>query len=157
MYQLKGWTWLALAILLALITLAIGTGPEGSGVKVNIQLGGIVFQPGEITKYLLLVFLAAFFASTGDQLRELSDVRWRIYISYAVFAGIAAIMGLYLVMGDMGPAMVVCFTFLFFYSIARGNLLLTILSAVGYCILLVFLPGWMATVIAFTGVIVALV
>jgi cell division protein FtsW (lipid II flippase)/cell division protein FtsI/penicillin-binding protein 2 len=155
-YQLKGWTWLALALLLALLTLVVGTGPEGSGVKVNIQFGGIVFQPGEITKYLLLVFLAAFFASTGDQLRDLSDIRWRIYVSYGVFAGIAVIMALYLVMGDMGPAMVVCFTFLFFYSIARGNLLFTMLAAVGYCILLLFLPGWMATLIAFIAVVTGL-
>ncbi|MEO5680994.1 MAG: FtsW/RodA/SpoVE family cell cycle protein [Chitinophagaceae bacterium] len=151
-YQLKGWSWLALAIGLALLTAFIGTGPEGSGVKVNIQLGGLVFQPGEITKYLLLIFLAAFFAANGDQIRQLSDTRWRLFISWGVFAGIGTILALYLLMGDMGPAMVVCFTFLFFYSIARGNLLFTIAAAAGYCILLWQLPGWMATAIAFTGV-----
>lgn len=155
-YQLKGWTWLALAIGLALLTSFIGRGPEGSGVKVNIQLGGLVFQPGEITKYFLLIFLAAFFASTGDQLRQLSDIRWRFYISAGVFAGIGGILALYLFMGDMGPAMVVCFTFLFFYSIARGNLLFTITAAVGYCLLLWLLPGWMASAIAFTGVLIGL-
>jgi cell division protein FtsW (lipid II flippase)/cell division protein FtsI/penicillin-binding protein 2 len=155
-YQLKGWTWLALAILLALLTVFIGTGPEGSGVKVNIQLGGIVFQPGEITKYLLLIFLAAFFAANGDQIRNLSDIRWRFYINWGVFAGIGIILALYLIMGDMGPAMVVCFTFLFFYSIARGNLLFTVLAAVSYCLLLSVLPGWMATVIVFTVVLIGL-
>ncbi|HTE11708.1 MAG TPA: FtsW/RodA/SpoVE family cell cycle protein, partial [Chitinophagaceae bacterium] len=155
-YQLKGWTWLALAIGLALITVFIGTGPEGSGVKVNLQLGGIIFQPGEITKYLLLVFLAAFFAANGDQIRNLSDTRWRFYTSWGVFAGIGTILTLYLIMGDMGPAMVVCFTFLFFYSIARGNLLFTILAAVVYCLLLSLLPGWMATAIVFTAVLIGL-
>lgn len=155
-YQLKGWTWLTLAILLALLTVFIGTGPEGSGVKVNIQLGGIVFQPGEITKYLLLIFLAAFFAANGDQIRNLSDIRWRFYINWSVFAGIGTLLALYLIMGDMGPAMVVCFTFLFFYSIARGNLLFTIAAALSYCILLSLLPGWMATAIVFTGVLVGL-
>lgn len=155
-YQLKGWTWLALAILLALTTALIGTGPEGSGVKVNIQLGGFVFQPGEITKYLLLFFLAAFFAANGDAIRNLSDIRSRFYINWGVFAGIGTILSLYLLMGDMGPAMVVCFTFLFFYSIARGNLLFTILAAAIYCLLLWRLPGWMATVIAVTGVMIVL-
>ena len=155
-YQLKGWTWLALAILLALLTVCIGTGPEGSGVKVNLQLGGIIFQPGEITKYLLLIFLAAFFAANGDQIRNFSDIRWRFYINWGVFAGIATVMALYLIMGDMGPAMVVCFTFLFFYSIANGNLLFTIIAALAYCILLSLLPGWMATAIAFTGVLIGL-
>ena len=152
-YQLKGWTWLTLAILLALLTAFIGTGPEGSGVKVNIQLGGLSFQPGEITKYLLLFFLAAFFAANGERLRQLSDIRWRFYTSLGVFAGIGTILALYLFMGDMGPAMVVCFTFLFFYSIARGNLLITILSATLYCLLLWRLPGWMATLIAFSAVV----
>ncbi|MEO5595249.1 MAG: FtsW/RodA/SpoVE family cell cycle protein [Chitinophagaceae bacterium] len=155
-YQLKGWTWLALAILLAVLTVFIGTGPEGSGVKVNIQLGGIIFQPGEITKYLLLIFLAAFFAANGDQIRNASDIRWRFYINWGVFAGIGSILALYLIMGDMGPAMVVCFTFLFFYSIARGNLLFTILAALSYCLLLIILPGWMATIIVFTGVMIGL-
>ena len=155
-YQLKGWTWLAMAIGLALLTVFIGTGPEGSGVKVNIQLGGIVFQPGEITKYLLLVFLAAFFASNSDQIRNLSDIRWRFYINWGVFVGIAIILSLYLIMGDMGPAMVVCFTFLFFYSIARGNLLFTIAAAVSYCLLLAVLPGWMASAIVFAAVLTGL-
>ena len=155
-YQLKGWTWLALAIGLAVLTYFIGTGPEGSGVKVNIQFGGLTFQPGEITKYLLLFFLAGFFASNDEHIRNLSDIRWRFYINWGVFMGIGAILALYLLMGDMGPAMVVCFTFLFFYSIARGNLLLTVLSGVTYCLLLWLVPGWMATVITFLLVVVTL-
>jgi cell division protein FtsW (lipid II flippase) len=153
-YQLKGWTWLALALGLALLTFAIGTGPEGSGVKVNVQLGGLVFQPSEITKYLLLFFLAGFFAANSEHLRNLSDIRWRLSLNWGVFLGIGAILVLYLLMGDMGPAMVVCFTFLFFYSIARGNLLLTVLAGIVYCLLLWQLPGMMATGIAFLLVII---
>ena len=154
-YQQKGWTWLALAILLALLTVFIGTGPEGSGVKVNLQLGGFTFQPSEITKYLLLFFLAAFFAANEEHIRNFSDIRWRLYINWSVFAGIATILMLYLLMGDMGPALVVCFTFLFFYSIARGNLLLTVSAGAGYAILLALLPGWIATAAALVLVLIA--
>lgn len=142
---------------MALLTMFFGTGPEGSGVKVNLNIGGILFQPGEITKYLLLFFLAGFFASNADNIRNLSDIRWRFYINWGVFAGIGVLLALYLFMGDMGPAMVVCFTFLFFYSIARGNLLLTVLAGVTYCVLLSMIPGWMATVAAFGMVIIALI
>ena len=156
-YEQKGWTWLALAIAMALLTMFVGTGPEGSGVKVNLNIGGILFQPGEITKYLLLFFLAGFFAANADHIRNLSDIRWRFMINWGVFAGIGALLALYLMMGDMGPAMVVCFTFLFFYSIARGNLLLTVLSGLTYCVLLWLLPGWMATAAAFGMVIIALI
>jgi cell division protein FtsW (lipid II flippase)/cell division protein FtsI/penicillin-binding protein 2 len=147
-YGLNGWTWLVMAIVLSIITLIFGTGPEGSGVKVNLVLGGLSFQPGEITKYLLLIFLAAFFAANHENLRNFSDIRWRFKISLGVLAGIAIILMLYLLMGDMGPALVVCFTFLFFYSIARGNLLFTILSGLVYGISLLFLPGLVATAIS---------
>jgi cell division protein FtsW (lipid II flippase)/cell division protein FtsI/penicillin-binding protein 2 len=155
-YQLKGFTWLALAIAMCVITVLIGTGPEGSGVKVNIQLGGFTFQPSEITKYLLLFFLAGFFAANEEHVRNLSDIRTRFLINWGVLAGIGVILALYLFMGDMGPAMVVCFTFLFFYSIARGNLLLTLSAGVVYCLLLWLLPGWIATLAAFMLVIITL-
>jgi cell division protein FtsW (lipid II flippase)/cell division protein FtsI/penicillin-binding protein 2 len=156
-YGLRGWTWLALAVFMALITLVAGTGPEGSGVKVNLQLGGFTFQPSEITKYLLLLFLAGFFAANEENIRNLSDIRWRFQVSIGVLVGVGIILALYLLMGDMGPAMVVCFTFLFFYSIARGNLLVTLLAGVLYCVLLSLLPGWMASVISFVAVLVTMV
>ncbi|AEW01053.1 penicillin-binding protein [Niastella koreensis] len=156
-YGLRGWTWLVLAIGMALLTLLIGTGPEGSGVKVNIQLGGFTFQPSEITKYLLLLFLAGFFAANEENIRNLSDIRWRFLVSLGVFAGVGVILALYLLMGDMGPAMVMCFTFLFFYSIARGNLLLTVLAGVVYCVLLNYVPGWLATAISFVAVILTMI
>jgi cell division protein FtsW (lipid II flippase)/cell division protein FtsI/penicillin-binding protein 2 len=156
-YGLRGWTWLVLAIVMALLTLLIGTGPEGSGVKVNIQLGGFTFQPSEITKYLLLLFLAGFFAANEENIRNLSDIRWRFQVSMGVLMGVGVVLALYLLMGDMGPAMVMCFTFLFFYSIARGNLLLTLLAGILYCVLLSLIPGWLATAISFVAVILTMI
>lgn len=153
-YQLKGWTWLAMALVLAIATALAGTGPEGSGVKVNLQLGGISFQPGEITKYLLLFFLAAFFAANEEHVRSFTDIRWRLYVNVGVLAGISLLLALYLLMGDMGPAMVICFTFLFFYSMAHGNLLQTLIAGTLYCTLLWLLPAWMATLLAFPAVLI---
>lgn len=153
-YQLKGWTWLVMALMLAIATALAGTGPEGSGVKVNLQLGGISFQPGEITKYLLLFFLAAFFAANAEHLRSFTDIRWRVYVNWGVLAGISILLALYLLMGDMGPAMVICFTFLFFYCMAHGNLLQTLLAGTLYCTLLWWLPAWMATTLAFPAVLI---
>jgi cell division protein FtsW (lipid II flippase) len=147
-YNLQGWTWLTLAILLAVITLLAGTGPEGSGVKVNLQVGGLLFQPGEITKYLLLLFFAGFFAASEERIRHFSDLRWRFLTSWGVMTGTGIILVLYLLMGDMGPALVVCFTFLVFYSIARGNLLVTLATGIMYGILLWLLPDWLATIIS---------
>lgn len=156
-FGLKGFTWLVAALLLAIVTLLFGTGPEGSGVKVNLQIAGILFQPSEITKYLLLIFMAGFFAANENNLRHISDSRNRFGLSFLLMAGVALLLALYLLMGDMGPALVVCFSFLVFYSIARGNLLLMLGAATLYGILLAFLPGLVATAIAFIATVVALV
>ncbi|UFH51814.1 FtsW/RodA/SpoVE family cell cycle protein [Spirosoma sp. KNUC1025] len=146
--RLSGWTWLVLAVGLALLTLVVGSGPEGSGVRVNLSILGITFQPSEITKFLLLLFFAGFFAANEQQIRQLPDLRWRFAVSFGALAGAGFLMLLYLLLGDMGPALVVCFTFLLFYSIARGNLPLTLATGLGYGVALWLLPGWMATVLS---------
>ncbi|GAB3319069.1 hypothetical protein GCM10027299_11280 [Larkinella ripae] len=147
--RLVGWTWLVLAIGLAVLTLFVGTGPEGSGVRVNLSLLGLTFQPSEITKYLLLLFFAGFFAANEQPIRELPDLRWRFSVSFGALAGAGLLMLLYLLLGDMGPALVVCFTFLLFYSIARGNLAVTLATGVGYGLALWLLPGWLALLLSF--------
>lgn len=148
-----GWTWLVLAAGLATLTLLVGSGPEGSGVRVNLSLFGFSFQPSEITKYLLLLFLAGFFAAHEQQIRQLPDLRWRFSVSLGALAGAGLLMLLYLLLGDMGPALVVCFTFLLFYSIARGNLPLMLATGLGYGIALWLLPGWLATPLCFVLVV----
>lgn len=151
-FRLTGWTWLLLALGLASLTLAFGTGPEGSGVRVNLRVGGLLFQPSELTKYLILVFLAGFFAAHEEQLRSLPDLRWRWRISIGVFLGTGILMGLYLLLGDMGPALVIGFTFLLFYTIARQTLGITLLAGAAYGLALWLLPGTPATLV---GVVVA--
>jgi cell division protein FtsW (lipid II flippase) len=51
----KGWQWAALAIGLLVLTILLGSGPEGSGVKVNL----FGFQPSEVVKFLIVVFWQA--------------------------------------------------------------------------------------------------
>jgi len=143
--RLSGWSWLFLALGLATLTLFVGSGPEGSGVRVNLSVFGLTFQPSEITKYLLLFFFAGFFAANEQRIRELPDLRWRFVVSIGAMIGTGLLMVLYLLLGDMGPALVVCFTFLVFYSIARGNLPVMLATGLAYGIALWLLPGWIAT------------
>ncbi len=153
-FRQTGWTWLLLAFGLAGLTLLFGTGPEGSGVRVNLRVGGLLFQPSELTKYLVLLFLAGFFAAHEEQLRTLPDLRWRFRVSIGVFLGTGVLMGLYLLLGDMGPALVIGFTFLLFYTIARQTLAITLLAGLVYGIALWLLPGLWATLL---GLVVAVV
>lgn len=152
-FRLTGWTWLVLAVGLALLTLVVGTGPEGSGVRVNLRVGGLLFQPSELTKYLVLLFLAGFFAAHEEQLRNLPDLRWRWRVSIGVFVGTGLLMGLYLLLGDMGPALVIGFTFLLFYTIARNTLAITLATGALYGLALWLLPGAVATLV---GLVVAI-
>ena len=114
----KSWTWLFAAIGLMVLLLAFGTGPEGSGVKVNLSF----FQPSEVTKYLVLLFFAGYFTKNGTFLRQIPSLKWRWSNSKEIFAGFAFLLGIYLVLGDMGPALVLCATFLIFYASVRGEL-----------------------------------
>ncbi|MGE5521929.1 MAG: FtsW/RodA/SpoVE family cell cycle protein [Candidatus Dadabacteria bacterium] len=126
----RGWPWAVAAVGLLILTILFGTGPEGSGVKVNL----FGFQPSEIVKFLIIIFLAAFFTSNEKFISEYG--RWRKRWSFFWFALIAigfAIL-MFLILGDLGPAMVVCFTFIVLFSFSRGDFAYAIGSVVLYIV-----------------------
>ncbi|MEN0053325.1 MAG: FtsW/RodA/SpoVE family cell cycle protein [Mucilaginibacter sp.] len=113
----NGWPWALVAMALLFSTILFGTGPEGSGVKVNL-LG---VQPSEIVKYLIMIFLAGFFAANEKFISQYASwgKRWSFF-SFALIATIITLL-LFLVLGDLGPAMVICFTFIILFSFSRGD------------------------------------
>ena len=138
----NGWPWAVLAGLLLILTIMFGSGPEGSGVKVNL-LG---FQPSEVVKFLLIIFLSGFLATNEKYISEYTQWHRRgAFFSFALLAILAAIL-LYLILGDLGPAMVCCFTFIILFSFSRGDFIYAIGSVVLY-ILAIWLIGnlWIAT------------
>ena len=113
----NGWPWAVLAMGLLVMTIIFGTGPEGSGVKVNL-LG---FQPSELVKFLVIIFLAGFFAVNEKFISEYTSFGKRLwFFFFALFAVVATIL-LFLLLGDLGPAMVCCFTFIILFSFSRGD------------------------------------
>lgn len=113
----RGLHWALLAILLLLLTILFGTGPQGSGVKVNL----FGFQPSEVVKFLLLLFLAGFFTNSERFLAEYATMQKRWKFFWLALASILASILLFLLLGDLGPAIVVCFTFIVLFSFARGD------------------------------------
>lgn len=113
----NGWPWIVLAGIVLLATLLFGAGPEGSGVKVNL-LG---IQPSELVKFLIILFLAGFFALNEPFISTYSNLkkRWS-YFSFALVAIITTLL-LFLLLGDLGPAIVICFTFILLFSFSRGD------------------------------------
>ena len=113
----KGLQWAGLAVVLLILTILMGTGPEGSGVKVNL----FGFQPSEVVKFLIIVFLAGFFAVNEKFISEYATMqkRWSFFW-FALLAIVLSIL-LFLMLGDLGPAIVVCFTFIILFSFSRGD------------------------------------
>lgn len=146
----SGWQWAGLALGLLAFTIVFGTGPEGSGVKVN--LFGI--QPSELVKYAIILFLAGFFAANERLITEYNSWQKRWYFfSFALVAMVIAIL-LYLILGDLGPAMVVCFTFIILFSFSRGDFMMMLWAIMVYVLAAWFLNVWIATLV--TAVVVAL-
>jgi cell division protein FtsW (lipid II flippase)/cell division protein FtsI/penicillin-binding protein 2 len=126
----NGWPWVVLAATLLAMTIKFGTGPEGSGVKVNL----FGFQPSEIVKYLIILFLAGFFAANEKLISEYTSwsKRWSFF-SFALISILVTLL-LFLLLGDLGPAMVVCFTFIVLFSFSRGDFMFMAGAVVLYVI-----------------------
>lgn len=148
----NGWPWILVAILLLMATVVMGSGPEGSGVKVN--LFGI--QPSELVKYLVILFLAGFFALNERFISEYSSwtKRWAFF-SFALLAIIGTLL-LFLMLGDLGPAIVICFTFIILFSFSRGDFMY-MAAFVGLYILCSFLIDnvWIVSGVTFGVLILA--
>ncbi|HUC82412.1 MAG TPA: FtsW/RodA/SpoVE family cell cycle protein [Flavisolibacter sp.] len=141
----NGWPWAVAASGLLLLTILFGTGPEGSGVKVNL----FGFQPSEIVKFLIVVFLAGYFATNEKFISEYGrwQKRWQFF-GFALAAILAAIF-LFLILGDLGPAMVACFTFIILFSFSRGDFAYAVGTAVVYVATIWLTDNnvWLATAI----------
>jgi cell division protein FtsW (lipid II flippase) len=120
---------LMLALSLATLLLLFGSGPGGSGVKVN--LFGV--QPVEAIRVLVVFALAAYFGRRLELLRELSEAptparRWLRYVHVprwvdvrSVFVSMALVLAFFFLQKDLGPALVLSCVFLALYGIGRGH------------------------------------
>lgn len=119
-----GWFFMAI-ILTAMMFIPAFAGIVG-GMRVNLKLGPLTFQPSEITKYLMLFFMAAFFTQQADAIIQYSDSGSKRFVKKLkllgiVIASVGLLMALYAVLGDMGPALVVCVTFILLYSLVKSK------------------------------------
>lgn len=107
-------------------------GSEVGGMKVNLNLG-ITFQPSEIVKYMLVVFMAAYFFEKGDSIiaysqaqpdgggNLLANIGKKLLVLSGLLIGLLIMLAFYLKLGDMGPALVVILTFLVIYSLIKSR------------------------------------
>lgn len=123
----KGIGWLALALLFTAMLWVPGVGQSIGGMKVNLRLFGLVFQPSEIAKYLILLFMAAFFTQQADTIiayskpNRIKMIGSKIVTLFWIILGLAVLMAMYLALGDMGPGLVIGITFILLYSIIKSK------------------------------------
>src|SRR5258708_24181995 len=118
------------AILLAVALGLFGSGPGTSDAKVNL----FFFQPVELIRILLVLFLAGYFARNWDALRELRQrtgpfARFgapRLDYLLPVAAGVLVSLALFFWLSDLGPALVVGCLFLTLYAVARNRFALAL-------------------------------
>jgi cell division protein FtsW (lipid II flippase) len=142
----NGWPWIGMAIAILTVMLLFGAGPEGSGVKVNL-LG---IQPSEVVKYIVVLFLAGFFALNEQFISAYSSwkKRWSFF-SFALAAILFTLL-LFLLLGDLGPAIVICFTFIILFSFSRGDFMEMAVFVILYIIVAWLIENvWMDALIIF--------
>lgn len=157
----KGIGYLCMALLLTAALLCFGH--SVGGMKVNLSLLGFVFQPSEITKYLVVVFMAAFFCDQGERIIRYSNVGVRnvrvgAFATFTFFwsklrtmvvmlFGMGMLLMLYMILGDMGPALVVSLTFIVLYSLIKSRVEMGAVGDTGFynvvwnCDLLMLMVG----------------
>jgi len=154
--QNKGWIFLGLAVFLFVMLAFFGTGPEGSVAKVN--LGPI--QPSEICKFLILAFIAAFFADKYTLIQKFSEkattltTKRKLRIMSVIVFAMMTLMGIYFYLSDGGPALVLLFTFILLYSVVRqdlGKMLLGV-STFAICLLAAWLISQSMIIVAIAAV-----
>jgi len=99
--------------------LVFGRGPAGNDAKVNLG----PFQPVELIKILLVLFLAGYFTRNWERLRDLRNRVGTARLQHIVPVGCAvgAALVFFFVLKDLGPALVTFFVFLSMFAVARGK------------------------------------
>jgi cell division protein FtsW (lipid II flippase) len=125
----RGAVTLGLAGIFSALLIAFGGGPGVSDAKVNF-LG---FQPVELIKLLIALFLASYFADRWELLREVPERRPGLgpaarllalpRFEYVVppLVAVGLVLFFFFLQKDLGPALVLACLFLILFSIARGR------------------------------------
>lgn len=123
LFRNYGWGAFIMAGGLLCLLYLFGSGPDGSDAKVNL-LG---FQPSEIVRVLIIIFIAWFFTRKATLIQDFSQMLTRqtakrqVETVLWIISGVIALMAIYLVLSDIGPALVVLISFILIYSMARRD------------------------------------
>lgn len=119
------YVWLSLGIGLTIATFFFGVDPNNSGVRVWFNFGFFLFQPSELLKIILVIFLASYLeehravVSTGYRLGPLNLPPLPYLLPLVGMWGLA--MGIIVFQRDLGAALLLFGVFLAMLYVAIGR------------------------------------
>jgi cell division protein FtsW (lipid II flippase) len=130
-----------IGIALLAITMVAGVDPNGSGVRIWIGFGGYYFQPSELIKVLLVIFLAAYLDETrellgaglmGGRRRFMGRASVAYFVPLGLMCGVSLV--LFIVQRDLGPAVLFMAVTLAMLYLATGRTFYVLAGAVSFSI-----------------------
>jgi cell division protein FtsW (lipid II flippase) len=119
------YAWLTLGLGLTVATFFLGVDPNNSGVKVWFNFGLFYFQPSELLKIILVIFLASYLeehravVASGYRLGPLTLPPLPYLVPLGAMWGIA--MGIIVFQRDLGAALLLFGVFLSMLYVATSN------------------------------------
>ncbi|MCX2727293.1 putative lipid II flippase FtsW [Thermomicrobium sp. 4228-Ro] len=124
------------AVALLLVVLVPGIGDTRLGAQRWIDLGPLSFQPSEVAKLALVLYLASWLASKGDGIRRFGHG----VVPFVVLLG--ALVGLTILQPDLGTSMILVFVgFAMFFAAGAAVSHFALLGASGMAAALVLALG----------------
>lgn len=120
------WTWMVLGVGLMVATFIFGVDPNQSGVKAWFNFGFFYFQPSELLKIILVIFLASFLEEhrelvlkSGIKVGPITLPPLQYLVPMVAIWGLA--MGLIVVQKDLGAALLLFGIFISMLYVATGK------------------------------------
>lgn len=124
---------------LALLLVTILFGREAGGAKAWLGVGPWQFQPVEIVKVLLVLFLSGYLQ---ENVIPQSRGRWRLPLSWSAYGPVLVLLGLAVALlflqRDLGAALLLISIFVALLYLATGQALLVAASFFLFCLLAFF-------------------
>jgi cell division protein FtsW (lipid II flippase) len=120
--------WLTAGLILTTLTLIFGTYPGGEGPGLWLGCCGVFFQPSELLKFLLIIYLAAYLA---DQIPA-SYSFFRLLVPTLILLGISLVILIF--QRDLGTAFILISVYTTVLYLATGKRRILLISALGIII-----------------------
>ncbi len=143
------YTLLTFGLLLLVATLVGGVNPSGYGPRLWLYLGPLYFQPSEILKVLMVIFLAAYLAERRDVQARTPEERLRLWPT--ILGPLLSMVGLALVLlawqEDLGAVLLFSLTLLAMLYLAWGRLCLLV-TGLALLVPVFALGAWLSSRVA---------